>query len=306
MMDYFQRVGRDTPLDALVSLLHTPRALKHVLRRVDPAWRNLHGEAELDDIVIMSALRHGAEEAYKFLIGSIDAARHEPDAIFPRTKTVKEEWEKAIENIANGAAAQRLVDLLGIKQLTKGLAVNVTSSPQGVHKNEPTDYFRRIVAEQVDPTELHDQEVLRDIERWQASRDVTLVDKLVSVSEENEQYTRVWEHFSFRHSEAELMELTERVVASVLKRDGPSAQGDHGAIIALLRRCDRRLPSNQHADWLQMLILSAVPVSLHYVNDLYYYWTGNHGIVDGAQRAAVRRAIIEAVRDMVRTGGMSQ
>ena len=302
MMDYFQRVGRDTPLDALVSLLHTPRALKHVLRRVDRAWRNLHGEAELDDIVIISALRHGAEEAYKFLIGGIDAARHEPDAILPRTKTVKEEWEKAIENIANGTAAQRLVNLLGIKQLTKGLAVNVTSSPQGVHKNEPTDYFRRIVAEQVDPTELHDQEVLRDIERWQASRDVTLVDKLMSVSEENEQYTRVWEHFSFRHSEAELMELTERVVASVLKRDGSSAQGDHSAIIALSRRCNRQLRSNQHADWLQMLILSAVPVSLHYVNDLYYYWTGNHRIVDGTQRAAVRRAIIEAVRDMVRTG----
>ena len=302
MTDYIQRTGRDTPLDALVSLLQTPRALKHVLRRVDRAWLNLHGEAELDDIVIISALRHGAEEAYTCLIGGIDAARHEPDAMLPRTKTVKDEWEKVIGNTANGAAAQRLVDLLGIKQLTKSLAVNVASSPQGVHKNEPTDYFRRIVAEQVDPTELHDQEVLRDIERWQASRDVTLVDKLVGVSEENEEYTRVWEHFSFRHSEAELMELTERVVASVLKRDGSSAQGDHGAIIALWRRCDRRLRPNQRADWLRTLILSAVPVSLCFVDDIYYYWTGDNGIVDDTQRGVIRKSIIEAVRGTVRTG----
>ncbi len=302
MTDYIQLTGRDTPLDALVSLLQTPRALKHVLRRVDRAWLNLHGEAELDDIVIISALRHGAEEAYTCLIGGIDAARHEPDATLPRTKTVKDEWEKVIGNTANGAAAQRLVDLLGIKQLTKGLAVNVASSPQGVHKNEPTDYFRRIVAEQVDPAELHDQEVLRDIERWQASRDVTLVDKLVGVSEKNEEYTRVWEHFSFRHSEAELMELTERVVASVLKRDGSSAQGDHDAIIALRRRCDRRLQPNQHADWLQTLILSAVPVSLLFVNDIYYYWTGDNGIVDDTQRGVIRKSIIEAVRGTVRTG----
>ena len=162
--------------------------------------------------------------------------------------------------------------------------------------------FAESSLKELGPTELRDQRVLRDIERWQASRDVTLVAELVAESEESEQYVRVWDHFSFRHSEAELMELTERVVASVLKRDGSSAHGDHSAITALSLRCNRQFRSNQHADWLQTLILSAVPVSLHYVNDLYYYWTGNHGIVDGAQRAAVRLAIIEAVRDMVRTG----
>ncbi len=302
-MDYIQRTGRDTPLDALVSLLETPRALKHVLARVDQAWRNLHGEVELDDIILISALRHGAEPVYKFLIGNIDAARHKPDATLPRTTTVEAQWEKVSGSIANGATAQRLIDLLGIEQLTKGIAVNVTGSLQGVHENEPTDYFRRIVVEKIGPAELRDQTVLRDIERWQASRDVALVDKLVAASEGSEQYARVWEHFSFRHSEAELMELTERVVADVLERDGSSAEGDHSAMLVLWRRCNRRLPQGRFADWLQTLILSAVPVSLHFVNGLYYYWTGRHGIVTDTQRTSVRRSIIEAVRDTVRTGG---
>ena len=188
MMDYIQRTDRDTPLDALVSLLGTPRALKHVLRRVDHVWRNLHGEAELDDIVIISALRHGAEPVYKFLISYIDAARYKPNAMLPQTTTVKAEWEKVSGSIANSAAVQQLIDLLGIEQLTKGIAVNVTSSHQGVHEDEPTDYFRRIISEEVGPTELRDQTVLRDIERWQTSRDVTLIDNLVAASEESGQY----------------------------------------------------------------------------------------------------------------------
>ena len=130
-----------------------------------------------------------------------------------------------------------------------------------------------------------------------------LIDNLVAASEGSGQYARVWKHFSFRHSEAELMELTEGVVANVLERDGSSAEGEHNAIIALWHSCNRRLPKNRFADWLQTLILNAVSVSLHFVNDLYYYWTGEHGIVNDTQRADVRRSIIKTVRGTVRTGG---
>lgn len=63
---------------ALVSLLQTPRELKHMMRRVNRIWSNLHEEAELDHIVILSALRHGAPRAYKFLLANIGAARGEP------------------------------------------------------------------------------------------------------------------------------------------------------------------------------------------------------------------------------------
>ena len=99
------------------------------------------------------------------------------------------------------------------------------------------------------------------------------------------------------------MELTELVVADVLERDGSSAEGDHNAMLALWRRCNRRLSQGRFADWLQALILSAVPVSLHFVNGLYYLWTGKHGIVTDPQKAAVRKSIVEAVRSTVRTGG---
>lgn len=302
MIDYMRRTGRDTPLDALVSLLDTPRSLKHVLRRVDHAWHNLHGEVELDDIVIVSALRHGAEPVYRFLLADIDAARHEPDDMFPRTKAVKDEWTRVLAEVANGAAAQRLVDLMGIDQLAKDTIRTGVDSPQGVQESEPVDYFRRIAAEELSPSELRDQSVLRDIDQWKASRSGSLLGHLSAASDADEEYARVWEHFSDRHTDAELMELVNQLVAKIRERDGSAAAADHRALIALWRRCNRRLRRNEHVQWLRALILDAVPVSLHLTNGLFYYWTGNYGIVDDAAKSEIRRSIVETVRATISTG----
>lgn len=301
MSEYLRRTGRDTPLDALVSLLRTPRALKHVLRRVDYAWSNLHGEAELDDIIIVSALRHGAEPVYRFLLADIDAARHEPDDMFPRTKNIKDEWPRVLAEVSAGSAVQKLVDLMGIEQLTKDSIRTGSDSPQGVQVSEPVDYFRRIVAEELSPSELRDQAVLRDIDDWKAARTGSLLDRLFQSSEADEEYARVWEHFSDRHTDAELMELVETLIARIKERDRSAAAADHRALIGLWRRCNRRLRQNEHADWLRALIVGAVPVSLHLANGLFYYWTGQYGIVDDAAKATIRRSIVDTVRAIIRT-----
>lgn len=38
------------------------------------------------------------------------------------------------------------------------------------------------------------------------------------------------------------------------------------------------------------------------MNGLFYYWTGQYGIVDDAAKADIRRSIVEAVRAAIRTG----
>ena len=274
----------------------------YVLRRVDQAWANLHGEAELDDILIMSALRYGAEPVYRFLLADIDAARHEPDDMFARTKNIKDEWTRVLAEVTAGSAAQKLVDLMGIEQLTKDTIRAGTDSPQGVQESEPVDYFRRIAAEELSPSELRDQSVLRDIDQWKSTRSGPLLGRLLASSDADEEYARVWEHFSDRHTDAELMELVEQLVAKIKERDGSTAAADHRALIALWRRCNHRLHRNEHVDWLRALILDAIPVSLHLANGLFYYWTGEHGIADGAARSAIRQSIVQTVRAIVRTG----
>ena len=292
MVDYMRRTGTETPLDALVALLQTPRALKHVLRRVDRAWTSLHGEVELDDLVIVTALRHGAEPVYQFLLTDIDAARHKPDDWLPRTKSVKQNWARVTDALSNAEAAQRLVDLLGIQQLQRDQFQSGTESPQGAAVAEPVDYFRRIVAEQLNAGELRDQQLLADVDRWRSGEPAVLVGKMVAATGEDEAYVARWEHFAFRHEVEELLALTDEVAARVLGRDGAATRADHPALIALWRRCNRRVQRDEHEDWLRDLILRAIPVSLNFVNDLYYYWTGEHGIVSGASRARIREAII--------------
>src|SRR5205823_1890707 len=103
--------------------------------------------------------------------------------------------------------------LMGIEQLSKDTIRVGTDSPQGVHESEPVDYFRRIAAEELTPSELRDQSVLRDIDEWKATRKGALIDRLLNSTDTNEEYARLWEHFSDRHTDAELKELVEQLVA---------------------------------------------------------------------------------------------
>ena len=297
MRTHLEDIGwHDTPLGALVSLLQTPRALKHVVSRVDQTWHKLHGEAELDDIIIISALRHGAPTAYTFLLANISTARYEPSELSPRTMTVKADWKSLVSKEANGVAVQRLVDLLGIKQLVISSVTNSTRSPQGVHTSDPVDYFSRIVAEQLAPSELRDQDVLRHIELWKSGQRDILVDRLAPKMAADNHYRDVWNKFAKRHSKTDFMVLTELVAARILKNQGSSATAEHPTLMALWRHCRESLPHSQHGQWLADLIKRAIPISLAQVNGLFYYWVSKCNTLDATRKEAIRQEIIKEVR----------
>ena len=229
-------------------LLRTPRHLKRVLQRIDATWQHLHGEADLDDILIVTALRESATSVYEFLLGHIDAARHELDEALLNTTTVKSDWDRLLESLPNRQAIQGLVDQLGIEQLSTSPALGDIDAPQGVHLSGPNDYFRRIISEQLSPDELRDQTVLRDIDAWRQTRAGLLVDRLASASE-SDRYASMWAHFAARHADDELHELARDVATSLLQRDGCEATADHPALFALLRRCRDQLHRDQNMEW---------------------------------------------------------
>ncbi len=284
------------PQLALVSLLQTPRELKHMMRRVNRIWSNLHGEAELDHIVILSALRHGAPRAYKFLLANIDAARGEPMEVGTIVETVKKDWEKLIGELPNGPAVQRLVNVLGLRQITNAPPQVPTPSRQGVHIQGPVDYFARIAAEELDPNELRDQQVLQHIEQWKDGHTENLVERLVPAAGVDDHYARAWHNLVVEADETDLIKLTELVVDRLLTIHGASASGGHPALAVLLAKCGRLLPKNKHSQWLIDLIERAVPISLPLVTSLFYYGTGRYSIVDEADKATIRDAVSNAVR----------
>ena len=302
MHEYLRRLAPDTPLDHLVQLLQTPRRLRQVLRRVDLVWRQLHGEADLDQIVILTALREAATSVYEFLVTHIDVARHGPDESFPPRGTLTGPWNRLTESLPNGLAARQLVNLLGLHQLSEGSRQGVGLWPQGVHLTHPVDYFRRVAAERLGPEELRDQTVLGDIDTWRRSRGGTLVDRLLAADGEADRYPRVWLHFAERHATNELTELATLLVERVLDRDGREAEADHPALSALSYTCGRRLRPDQEGEWLQTLVVGAVPVALGFATELYRDWTGESGIVTPDVRRQIRDALVEAVQEAVRDG----
>ena len=295
LLAQLQQPGWETAQEDLLSLLQTPRALKHVIHRVDQAWSHLHGEAELDDIVIVSALRYGAEDAYSFLLANIDLAREKPSELRPSTIGVRDEWEKVVESLPNGPAVRRLVDLLGIERLSRGLPEIARLSPQGVCIQYPVDYFSRVVAEEIGPEELRDQEVLQHIDQWKSGQAEPLVNRLVPIGIVDDHYTRVWQHLAGKPTDEDLVELTELVVDRVLSIYGSSAPGRHPALLALWVKCGQCLPKNRYSTWLTNLIDKATPQSLSLVNSLFYYWTGEFGIVDETAKETIRHSVARAV-----------
>lgn len=297
LVEYLRRTGRDTPLNALVEVLATPRTLKHVLSQVDRSWRQLHGEVDLDDLVVVAAVRQASEPVYRFLLANIDVARHDVDPLRPQTQQVKAAWEQLLATLPSASTVQRLVDLLQIEQLQSD-RIQMRAEPdlpQGVYLDEPVDYFRRIVAERLADSELRDQTVLRHIEQWQAGTSNELVSMLTRPVDPDG-YVDRWEHFAARHTDEELKRLLEDVERTLLARDGRDANYDDTAVIALWRRCNRRLERGRHDDWLAERIEQAARTSLLFLERFLYYWTGDRGIVSDEGALVIKQRALDSIR----------
>lgn len=299
MLQYAHRLDQDTPVDAIRTLLETPRKIKHFIRRTESAWNSLRGEIDLDELVTVCALREGAPEVFEFLVDNIDPARHKPDDFSKGTQTVRAKWDALLDRIPNRHSVERLVDLLGIQQLRSGKGVGVRESPQGVQQEtDSTDYFRRALAGQLASDEVRDQAVLSDIHSWQTSRQGGMMPHLLAADEESEPYLDAWEHFASQLSEADLYEVADMVIESTLTRDGVLSSIDNPGMLAVWRRCIRQWRYNSYADWLAARIRRVLPTSLHFANDLFSYFSSSKigGLSDSGQ-AQVRAAFVAAVKD---------
>lgn len=297
LLRYFRRTSGDTPAHALATLLGSPRRLKHLVRRVDRLWSNLRGEVDLDDVIILAALRDLDDRAvFNFLAENIDPAREEPKGELDRTKPVKTAWKSVVEKTPDGDAVQRLVNVLGIKQLTTDAFGRSEDAIQGAHVSEP-DYFRRILAEQMAPGEVRDQVVLSDMYRWKRDRNGPMFARLLAATDDSKTYVEMWEYFSERMTDEELLELADALIDATLSADGAAATMEsQPALVAVWRRINRRIIRRpESVDWLSGHIERAIPISLRMADDLLYYYANDRsGILPNGGWAVARRRMLDA------------
>jgi hypothetical protein len=174
-------------------------------------------------------------------------------------------------------------------------SITTQSSPQGIRNDEPVDYLGRILAGQLLPGEIRDQDVLHAIYEWKTSRAGGMISNLESATQDSEQYVKVWEHYATRRfSNDELIEVAQMLIADLLARDRADAAMEHPAMLAIWRRCGR-INRDSRTEWLVEQIRSVLPISLGFATDLFqYFGSTRHGIVGFEHRAQLRAAVVDS------------
>ena len=298
---YSRRLEGTGVADAVTELVTSPRNLKHFIRGVNGAWEALQGEVELDDLIVLTALRHGEPKAFNFILANVDAAKSESNEgdVLAGTaqKTVRARWERLRDSLTNPEAVQILVDALQLEQLTSKSSVGRQSSPQGIHRDGPTDYLGRILAGRIAPGEIRDQEVLGDIADWKTSGTGRMFERLLDSTSESDRYVAVWEHYDGHFTENQLMEIATRLVGEVLSRYGANASMNAPAMLATWRCCKSRVPSAVRTNWLIEKIRLVLPTSLGLANEFFRYWASvPSGNVSEDERNRARGALVEQAR----------
>jgi hypothetical protein len=259
----------------------------------------LRGEVDLDDVIVLAALRDLDDRAvFNFLVENIDAAREKPEGELDRTKVVKNAWKDLIEQTPDGGAVQRLVNVLGIRQLTTDALGRSEDVIQGAHNSEP-DYFRRILAGQMASGAVRDQVVLSDIDHWKRDRGGPMFVNLVAATDDSKAYVESWEYFSDRMTDEELLELADAVIRAISDTFGAAATMEtQPALLAVWRRINGRIVNRPlSVNWLAEHIERVLPVSLRLATDLLYYFGNDRShILPQGSWPIVRRRMLDAAK----------
>ena len=301
--------GHLYPVKAMARLLNTPRLLKNCLRRGWGAWESLHGEVDVDELLVCCALRAGSPQAYEFLLSNLSKLRsvsvQESQADRGRkVAELKALWERH--------TASATFDVDSALYLAKWLfpaweglpSGRRIPGPQTIASSHPTDYWSRLNAEEMPPDTIRDQTVLHEVKAWKEGRKES---KLLTWLLTDPDHVGVLEHLLQRGQVTkslallaeEIRELAELVFAEVLKRDGREASHQNAPGLGMLWRMilPNSMPSDEYSAWLWTEVEKALSVSISFSNDLMYYWGSLRDTpLDVDAKRQLRHRVIEWAR----------
>ncbi len=259
---------------ALTSLLRLPRILKHALRRTWLAWKSLHGEVSLDDLLIYSTIHTANSEAVAFL------RDHWPTLVSERDQNPQHRMKVDLQAMWN-AHMRRASDSekQWLWSLVKSLfpAVEDHWSRKKAQGADKERYWSRITNGIIEAGAVRDQRVLQDVKNWKASKNTSTI---VSCLMDDSQYTSVLEDILDyqRPSTVNLAGDDVLVLATALFEEMCHTSGVRASsescpgFIALWRLQSRGRRFTDYDGWLYAEIEKASRISLHLQNDLEYFW----------------------------------
>jgi hypothetical protein len=287
---------------AMAGLLTTPRALKSALRQALATWEALHGEINLEDLITVSALRAAAPNAYRAVIEHMDEIRA-PSRVervafaIDAEKAGKERSKRRASLFATigkqcddrGLTNESITYLL--EQLFPDVKGKVDASDgaseQRIRATEPTDYWRRLLAEDLSE-DLSDQKFLRAIQNWRQSE----VPELLNGIENEEEWCRKLEQFGGRFTNHECYGLASHLFTRVRRRFGVAADDKSSpGFLALWRVVLNNRRGRRDTRFVRREITESMGISLRFSLDVEYYWACFPDLFDRLQAIRTRRFV---------------
>jgi hypothetical protein len=285
--------------------------LRHTLGRTYAAWQELCGEIDWHHLLAVNVLRFAAPECFSFLVRRWDRLRAPPssdaryggDRIARIRQSVANDWQQTIQNVEwNPTAASRVMDF--ILPASEGWLVenargaSAGNTPQGVQDER---YWRRALNEALDPIDVRDQVVIRDLRQWieAPTADSEVIVQLCK----SERYSDVWEDLAWRvlaNDADRILLLAEQVLGRIRREQGAAASSDSQGFVAVWRFANRRVARrSENRLWLEARIAEAADASLELVNSLWHYFGASvqYSILTPEDTDAVRQAESRLLRE---------
>jgi hypothetical protein len=268
----------------MVKLLNTPRKLKATIRRFHNAWKALHGEVDIDELLIASCVRVCAPAAFGFLMrrhsdfAKIEkypnptGQRQGPD---PVVITLKDEWTKLRDQSFDLSAAGRLLQMFLSPE-----AQAVFGEPQyGRTKlvqefRSDRRYQERIFNEVITDGGILDQEVLGEIFLAKKHNNLQKIGKRI---EESPDFRRVFSDFrrymlGSKLTNEEFWTIIKEVFASIREKDGRKASSDSEAYFEAINWVELCFSGdlNKFYEAVFELVQASIPHNLRLAVDIYH------------------------------------
>lgn len=293
------------PWEDILQLLSRPRRLKETLRRTKEIWdSSLHGEVDLDDLLVCQVIRATSDRAFDFLqewaaleVSHRTVGKKDIDT----NMMVQNLWERIVDDVTAGErdALLRLVTWVKGKPVvdTHPLSRRLGEGPPQCIA-EDGEYWRRIWEERVSTHDRPpDQSVLKAILEWKQGHHGDLVHGMdhtngyAGVFEQLQSWPRRIRH-ELRLNANDLMQLAGELIDSLLREDGADAQLSSGCLACWRLFTKRTVDKDAYGRWVEAQITKAFKVSLRLAMDLEQYYAGERSPFSDEAHQSLLRAVL--------------
>lgn|GEM_PF-1786613 len=299
---------------AVAEVLNTPRQLKFALSSILRAWDQLSGEVDLDELIIMTALRHGAGPAFSFalrrsfelrvlVIHEANETKEDQQRREQQTQELRNEWREAV---AEARADSRALDILLCNLFPKAFAItgkdtwNQSNRVQSVNSKRGEVYLERIVSGFMPRKTVHDQDVLRELVAVSGGESLqSFADRFASSRE----FAELALFFDQSHTLSQPIrrQTTALLIQSLSKKAG-SERLENSNVHDLFSKWESRISREavEFVEWAAAQIIQFVPSNLLHATELWFDLVRDD-YLELEKQIQIRKLVVKAVREKLST-----